>query len=414
VVNIVLLTNQERLVKLFNGSEIQKAGKVHVASGIHEALSAISPQRQNLLCIQERLGEMSGELLAYRMAEELKGKKVKIVLFGAPETFPLTGKKPFHAVLDSALSDNDLNAAILEILSTPAARTKKKKATVKNRLPPQAEERKTDESEPPIPTDDIDDVVEIKRTSPFREVDASLREPTSFLKLPKNSFHAKLESALNEASSASAVPQRETPLLSPEPFAEPLRATWGKPSLHERVLDRLLKPKLLMILGAVSGCFLALVFFLFYYQQKPDGKAVVPNTSSSITGAGGQDVSRPFQNLPGALPSFLPHQAPDSDYSKANPGWERYQGPLTEFRIFREKGLIRAIQIIDRGGQGVSPGLLSSVLNEMSGSRQYVIETTEQKGSYLVEKGTVTSGDRIIVYRKEPERFVKAFVLDLK
>jgi hypothetical protein len=53
-------------------------------------------------------------------------------------------------------------------------------------------------------------------------------------------------------------------------------------------------------------------------------------------------------------------------------------------------------------------------LTEISGSRQYVIETTERKGAYLVEKGSVLNGDRIIVYRKEPERSVKAFVLDLK
>jgi lipopolysaccharide export system protein LptA len=43
-----------------------------------------------------------------------------------------------------------------------------------------------------------------------------------------------------------------------------------------------------------------------------------------------------------------------------------------------------------------------------------VVETTEQKGTYVVEKGSVLTGDRIIVYRKEPERSVKAFVLDLK
>jgi len=50
----------------------------------------------------------------------------------------------------------------------------------------------------------------------------------------------------------------------------------------------------------------------------------------------------------------------------------------------------------------------------MAGDRQYVVETTEQKGTYIVEKGSVLTGDRIIVYRKEPERSVKAFVLDLK
>ena len=205
------------------------------------------------------------------------------------------------------------------------------------------------------------------------------------------------------------------PLLPSEPSAGPIRVTWGKPTLHERIRDRLHRPVLLMILGAGFACFMALVFILFYLPPETGRKCRLSRTPCpQKTGTEGKDVSRPFQNLPGALPSFLPHQAPDSDYGKANPGWERYQGPLTEFRIFRDKGLIRAIQIIDRGGQGVSPGLLSSVLNEIAGSRQYVIETTEQKGSYLVEKGTVISGDRIIVYRKEPERSVKAFVLDLK
>ena len=75
MVNIVLLTNQERLIRLFSGSGMQNAGKVRVANGIHEALSAISPLRQNLICIQERLGEMSGELLAYRIGCGTEGEK---------------------------------------------------------------------------------------------------------------------------------------------------------------------------------------------------------------------------------------------------------------------------------------------------------------------------------------------------
>jgi len=177
---------------------------------------------------------------------------------------------------------------------------------------------------------------------------------------------------------------------------------------------RLSQPRFLLILGMVCVCFLALIVMLSIYQQKPGGTAVVPGDLSSRPGGEGQMNSPAFQNLPGALPSFLPRQAADSAYGKANPGWERFQGPLTEFRIFREKGLIRALQIIDRSGQGISPALLSSVLTEMAGGRQYVVETTEQKGSYVVEKGSVLTGDRIIVYRKEPERSVKAFVLDLK
>ncbi len=406
MVNIVLLANQERLIRLFTGSGVQNAGKVRIAGGIHEALSAISPLRQNLIFIQERLGEISGELLAYRMAAELKGKKVNIVLFGDPEAIPVAGRKSFHAVLDSALTDKELTTAILEILAKPATRTRKKKVAVKNKEAPQAVEIKTAEPGPPILADTIDDVVEIKGAATFQAADSSLREPLAS-DLPKTLFQEKLESALNDASSASAVPRR----LPPESFAEPLRVTWGKPTFLSRIRDHFFRPKALFILGSVFACFIALLLFLIFHHPQPDGTAAAPGTLSAKSGTKG---SPSFHNVPGALPSFLPLQAADSDYGKANPGWERYQGPLTEFRIFREKGLIRAIQIIDRGGQGVSPGLLSSVLTEIAGDRQYVIETTEQKGTYLVEKGIVNNGDRIIVYRKEPERSVKAFVLDLK
>jgi hypothetical protein len=414
VVNIVLLANQERLIRLFNGSGVQNAGKVRVAGGIHEVLSVISSQAQNLIFIQERLGEMSGELLAYRMTAELKGKKARIVLFGDPEAIPVSGRKPFQAILDTSMTDSELSAAILEILAAPAPRTRKKKVSAKNKVPQRADERTPAEPGPPILTDTVADVVEIQGSPSLRAADSSLREPPPAPDLPKTPFQVKLESALDDAGGASVAPRRETPLVPPEPFAGPLRVTWGKPTLLSRIRDRFLRPRVLKILGAVLACFVVLLLYFMFHRQKPAGTAVAPGTSSSTAGTEGKEASRPFQNLPGALPSFLPRQAADSDYGKANPGWERYQGPLTEFRIFREKGLIRAIQIIDRGGQGISPGLLSSVLTEIAGSRQYVVETTEQKGTYLIEKGRVINGDRIIVYRKEPERSVKAFVLDLK
>ena len=410
MVNIVLLTNQERLIRLFNNSGVQQAGKVRVASALHEVLPLVSAQGQNLLFIQERLGEMSGELLAYRMGAELKGKKVRIVLFGDPEMIPLSGKKPFQAVLDTSLSDNELTTAILDIVATPAAGTRKKKVSAKSKPPRQAGERKAAEPEPPVLTETIADVVNIQGAPPSPAQEFSPQDLPPVPDVPKMSFQAKLESALNEANGTGVVPRREMPPEQGDHFAGPLRVTWGKPTLLERVRQ----PRFLLILGVVCVCFLALLVMFFVYRQKPGGTAVVPGALTSKPVAEGPGATPAFQNLPGALPAFLPRQDADSAYSKANPGWERYQGPLTEFRIFREKGLIRALQIIDRSGQGISPALLSSVLTEMAGGRQYVVETTEQKGTYVVEKGSVLTGDRIIVYRKEPERSVKAFVLDLK
>jgi flagellar FliL protein len=56
---------------------------------------------------------------------------------------------------------------------------------------------------------------------------------------------------------------------------------------------------------------------------------------------------------PVTLPDFIPRYGLDKNYGTANPGWDRYKGQVTEFKVFRENGAIKAIQIIDRGGQGV-------------------------------------------------------------
>ncbi len=411
MVNIVLLANQDRLIRLFHSPGVLNTGKVHVAKGVEEAFSAISAKGHNLVFIQERLGEMSGELLAYRVGSELKGKKARIVLLGDPEAFSVTGKKPFQAVLDTALNDKELSAAILEILSDPAARRKRKKVSHKNKVTPQTAERKPVQADPPPLGETIDDIVEIRGQSSSPATHSLRQEAAPSPVLPKSSFQAKLDSALDGANGAKEPPRRVVPLLPPEPSTTgPIRVTWGKPTLLARIRDRFFRPKVLLVLAPVFAGLISLFFFLVYHQQKP----VAPGTSSPTAGTEGKMAARPFLSMPGSVPSFLPRMSADPDYGKANPGWDRYRDSSTEYRLYREKGVIRAFQIIDRSGQGVSPGLLTSALTEICGSQQYVIETTERKKTYLVEKGRVINGDGIIIYRKEPERSVKAFVLDLK
>jgi hypothetical protein len=410
VVNIVLLANKDRLIRLFNRSEVQNTGKVHVAKCLDEAFPVISAKGQNLVFIQERLGEMSGELLAYRIGSELKEKKARIVLLGDPQAFPVTGKKPFHAVLDTALDDKELYAAILELLSNPVGRKKRSKVSAKSKVTPQSAEGKPVETEPPPRAETVEDVATLRGPSSSAAGYAAWQEQAASPVLPKSSFQTKLESALDGAGGAKEASRRTVPLVPPEPFSGPIRVTWGKPTFRSRLRDFFLRPKALLVLVPVLAGLLGLLVFLLSPQQRP----AAPGSSVATSGAEGKVAARPFLAMPGALPSFLPRLSADPDYGKANPGWECYRDSSTEYRVYRQKGLIRAFQIIDRSGQGISPGLLTSALTEISGSSQYVTETTERKGTYLVEKGRVINGDGIILYRKEPERSVKAFVLDLK
>ncbi|HOP41530.1 MAG TPA: hypothetical protein PLI53_10860 [Geobacteraceae bacterium] len=411
MLNIVLLANQERLIRLFNDSGIVNAGTVRVSKDVEEALSAISAKAQNLVFIQERMGEMSGELLAYRMGAQLKGKKARIVLFGDPDAIPATARKPIHAVLDTGLSDRELTAAVMAILATPTTRAGKRKTPRKNKPAPQAQGIRSAETMPHVVAEAVDDVVEIRGETPSVEDEHSPRQRYVAGETPKASFQDNLDHAMGETDGAPLVPRRGIPLVAPEPSAGPIRVTWGKPTLLSRIRDRLFRPKILVILASVFVCFTVLALFLLFHERR---QTADHGTAASTSGGKGKAVSRPFLDMPGGLPSFLPRKSADPDYAKANPGWERYRDTSTEYRVYREKGAIRAFQFIDRSGQGISPGLLTGVLMETAGSPQYVIETTEQKGSFTIEKGRVVNGDVIIIYRKEPERSVKAFVLELK
>lgn len=414
MLNIVLLASQERLLRLFKNSEVLNAGTVRVAKCLEEALSAISSRERNLLFIQERIGEMSGELLAYRLAAQLKGKKSQIVLFGKPDAIPATGRKPFHAVLDTRLSDQELTAAVMEMLAAPMARSGRKKTLQKKKSTSQTQEKKSTETFSPVFAEKVDDVVAISgKSSPARD-DAGSRQTSMAGQSAKASFQDNLDRAMGGADEAPVVPRRSIPLVPPEPSTGPIRVMWGKPTLQSRIRERMPRPRVLVFLALVIAGGTALVLFLLLHERQTAGPGAVPTASPSTSSAEGKGANRPFLDMPGGLPSFLSRMTEDPGYGKANPGWERYRDTSTEYRVFREKATIRAFQVIDRSGQGISPGLLGGVLLETAGSSRYVIETTEQKGSFSIEKGRVENGDGIIIYRKEPEGSVKGFVLELK
>jgi hypothetical protein len=169
-------------------------------------------------------------------------------------------------------------------------------------------------------------------------------------------------------------------------------------------------------MAALVVAVVAVIGATFIFQgTSPVREKTAPSTvePADKTGAVPQ-VSSPEQQHRTALPSFIPNLAPDAQYAKANPGWERYIGTAAEFRIFREKNIIRAMQVLDRSEQGFSTQFFNSVLKEMTGSPNYVVESKEQKGNFSVEKGQLAINAKIIIYRKQPGAQVKAFVVDFR
>ena len=112
-----------------------------------------------------------------------------------------------------------------------------------------------------------------------------------------------------------------------------------------------------------------------------------------------------------ALPDFIPRTALDKTYTSTNPGWERYKGQVTEFKVFREGNSIKAIQIIDRGGNGVPESFMKAALRQVSKNPAFVMESTEKKEGYEIQRGHLAENLKVMYYRDVQGGKLRAFVL---
>jgi flagellar FliL protein len=114
---------------------------------------------------------------------------------------------------------------------------------------------------------------------------------------------------------------------------------------------------------------------------------------------------------PAPLPSFVPADTLDSSYAAANPGWERYRSNDREFKIFRENGDIKALQVIAANGSGIPSGFFTSVLKEMAKVSDYKLESKEKRDGFIIKKGRLSPTIQVIIYKDRADKILNAFVI---
>ena len=111
------------------------------------------------------------------------------------------------------------------------------------------------------------------------------------------------------------------------------------------------------------------------------------------------------------LPPFLEGTRPDADYGKSHPGWVRYIGKRAEYKLFKEAERYRAMQVLAVGGGTISDDLFKTVLREFGGIEGYRVESSTQKGDYLVEQCATKGSASLTIYRNKSDRKMKALVV---
>ncbi len=113
------------------------------------------------------------------------------------------------------------------------------------------------------------------------------------------------------------------------------------------------------------------------------------------------------------LPAFIPAGVPDSAYTIAHPGWERYEAAGLEYLVYRENGRIRAIQVIAGAEGKISDSYLRMCIRGATGLDDGSNWVRVQQDDFRVEKGTLPNKGEVVVYRKMPEGEIRGFVLTL-
>ncbi|PKN13253.1 MAG: hypothetical protein CVU69_02840 [Deltaproteobacteria bacterium HGW-Deltaproteobacteria-4] len=157
-------------------------------------------------------------------------------------------------------------------------------------------------------------------------------------------------------------------------------------------------------------------WYLFKLTSHPE-KTVVKESTQSNTPAPvavaplAQDISSTQRPKTDVLPSFIPLAGHDQAFALQNPGWERYVGTGSEFRVFLSNGKIKAVQMLATNGHVISESRLKTILIELTGTDEYSISSHEQQFGFQVSRATVTPKSDLLIYRKESA--VHAFVVSL-
>jgi flagellar FliL protein len=401
MLNIFIISNDKRVDALIEHCQKFIKTKIRRASDFDQGLKEVFENRPSLAFIQSTIGTVSGETVARHIKSLLGSGSPRIVFLGDASEKAKEGatwcddwillgdseirlREDFAALIEKYYPDDwreiaaetvpadasagdtssgTVSEAADDSLSAPSGDTGR--ATVQERHEPAACEVSAENE--PVPD---------KQTvpPPIPSESSDQEEIPAYLNLYEGSFPGK------------------------EPFP-------GKKSRAGRYL--------LILFGFL---FLAVAVWWVYFRPAGGGKPpVVTETkppSVVSPGAVPSGVAPPrHEKYFRGLPSCIQQDWRDPSYQATNPGWERYLSPSLEFRIFREHGYLKALQIIARNGGIVPDALLKSALKELGFALPLAPGTVERKDGFRIEKTAMPGGAELIIYREEARNSIRAFVL---
>ena len=461
--NLLLITDIPRLRKIFSSCFDETDFHLRIASSLEHGDEEIAADKPAMIFVQTHLSGLSADILLKHFKKQLGRKRSRFVLLSPPEQISEEVLAQYQGHLDTSLDDASLTAAIREVASGLGVKGKAgghaaTEVPATAGAPQQAEHAAdiaaADEQQPPTP-----DLAEAPPPPALPQTPAESEQSIeeqglTYAPRPRISIYSEFTNSFDNAVST---------MQPAEPVGD---AQTVPPHDWDHEPDETIEPgagrsKRTTFLLWLAPVLVAVIIITVIQHRRPHPGTTVevapekpaasqapaappaagvkpslataptspskPGGQSPATGAEPQMSDRAVMSAiaenrgpnaaPGAarlteLPDFIPRSGLDKQYGAANPGWERYKGHATEFRIFREKGTIKAIQVIDRGGKGVPESFMKAVLKQVSKNPAVILGASEKKEGYEIQRGQLADNTiKVVYYRDAQGSTIRAFVL---
>lgn len=463
VSNLLLITDVARLRKIFGRLTDDKNIRLRIVNNLEKGGEEIAIEKPDVVFVQTHLSGLSADILLMHLKKQLGRKRSRFVLLAAPVQTNDSVLKQYQGWLDTSVEDSQLLSDLHNLLA--ALLNKPKKSESQSPLEPPA----ADESAPQpvssaehsalLATPSAAEAAPPTGTELQLHAAPAVAEPSledqgvTYAPRQRLKVYSEFNSSFDSAVSSTPEPE---PL---EQAAPPLTHDWNVEDI-DTVETKPVRSKrgtfLLWLLPVVVA-----VVAITYMQQRSrpsrPSPAVVkgtpeltatpvmpavpaPQTAKTPVAPAAAPPAAPQEQdrlsdkavlnaiaesrpakaptpaaasgaRPTTLPDFIPRYGLDKKYGAENPGWERYKGQVTEFKVLREAHTIKAIQVIDRGGNGVPESFMKGVLRQVTKKPVISVETSEKKDGYEIQRGRITDSIRVVFYRDENGGKLRAFVL---
>lgn len=462
--DLLLITDVPRLRKIFSRLSDNKDIRLRIANSLEKGAEELAAEKPGIVFVQTHLSGLSAEIILMHLKKQLGRKRTRFVLLSAPAHASSETVRLYQAHIDTSLEDEALLDSIKVVMATLLAKAAKKVDV--ETVAPEADHI---EPQPPQVEAGVDTtlpatVPAVQETgippAPLTEEPSLVEQGLTYAPRPRMSVYSEFNSSFDSAVTGmkpaatldESVPEqhhdwdddkiesidstdtrskRATFLLWLAPVViavvaitmlQHKRSTPASSGLAQTAQSSATIPSGLERVPASQKQQLATTV-VPVQAQKPavpqtTAGADSPLSDKSVLSAIAENRSKkdqtrtpPVSSRLTALPDFIPRTALDKTYTAANPGWERYKGQVTEFKVFREANSIKAIQVIDRGGNGVPESFMKAALRQVAKNPAFVLESSEKKEGYEIQRGHVAENLKVMYYRDDQGGKLRAFVL---